>query len=313
MVMTIVGAVGGIAAEASDVSAVQLAEPTNGAIVRPGAALNIKLSVPPGLPVSKVTYTLLEEDRAMEDKVEDPPAITAEAAPFNVMMPVPLEAVGTMRLLAVATVQERRGHYVLFDETSIRVEPEAALLALRAEAPVRFTKSLGEVQVLSVRGDFADRTVRDLTSGHTGTAYKSGDEKVVRVNADGRAQAVGNGTAEIIARNRGKEVRIPIVVNALIGENRPPVAHAGADQTVKQGARVNLDAILSADPEGVNPYYYWSQVRGMPVDIVEPLSLRPYFTAPAVVAPKVLKFRLIVKDKDDGESFPAYVTVTVKP
>ena len=292
----------------------RITEPRNGAVIRPGTMMKVKVGFPsPVTPVVKVTYTLLEEDRALEDKVEAPPRVTGASAPFEAEILVPPEAVGGMRLLAVAEVAERRGSYILFDETAIRIEPEAALVALRAEAPVRFTETLGEVQFLSVRGTFADRIVRDLTPGHSGTTYVSSNEKIVRVNPDGRAQGVGNGRAEITARNRTKEVKIPVVVSVENAENRPPVAHAGEDQAVTQEKRVRLDAIRSADPEGENPAYYWSQVKGLPVDLVEPLSLRPYFTAPVVEVPRTLRFRLIVKDKEGAESFPAYVNVTVLP
>ncbi|HEY3197214.1 MAG TPA: hypothetical protein VGJ57_04305 [Nitrospirales bacterium] len=302
-----------VAAAYAESPSIQITAPAKNAAFKPGTSIKIEISIPPGLPVAKVTYTLLEEDRALEDKVEPPPSSTSEVAPFEAELPIPQDAVGPYRLLAVAQVRERRGFYVLFDETSLSIVPDVPLQALRSESPVRFTKTIGEVQILAIRGLYADRVVRDLTSSATGTSYRSSDPSIVRVNADGRAQALGEGTAEITARNQGKEDRIRAIVAVRNTENRPPVAHAGPDQTVKQGSRVRLDAIESADPEGENPFYYWSQVNGLPVDLVEPLSLRPYFTAPVVLRPHVLRFRLIVKDKEEAESFPAYVNVTVVP
>jgi len=294
--------------------AFQMAEPKDGAVARPGVLMPVKVTVPPGLPVVKVTYTLFIADRALDDiKVETPPTVEAGAAPFEAGMPVPVEAVGAYRLLAVAQVAERRGQYVLFDEVHFRVEPEAALTGLQAEVPVRFSRTLGEVKLLSVQGRYADRVVRDLTPGHTGTTYRSSDERIVRVNYDGLAQAVGVGAADIVARNGGQEIKIPVVVEVENAENRPPVANAGADQTIKQGTRVRLDALLSGDPEGKNPLYYWSQVQGMPVNLMEPLSPRPYFFAPVVTEPRLLRFRLIVRDEEGAESFPVYVNVTVAP
>lgn len=305
--------VGALAMQVSEAFAFQLAEPRNGAVVRPGDVMKVKVAIPPGLPVAKVVYTLYEEGRAPEDKVEDPPQVVAQAPPFEAALQVPIEAAGGMRLLAVAHVAERRGEYVLFDETTFRVEPDAALTGLQAEMPVRFSQTLGEVRFLSVQGKYADKAVRDLTPGHTGTVYRSNNDKIVRVNPDGRAQATGVGHAEIVASNNRKEIAILVVVQPENVENLPPVAHAGTDQTVKQGARVRLDALLSGDPEGKNPRYYWSQVRGMPINLVEPLSPRPYFFAPVVDAPRVLRFRLIVKDEEGAESFPTYVNVTVVP
>ena len=305
--------VAALAMQAHEACAFQLAEPANGAVIRPGDGMKVKVAIPPGLPVVQVTYTLYEEARAPEDTVEAPPAAVAQAAPFEATLQVPFEAAGGMRLLAVARVAERRGQYVLFDEVAFRVEPDAALTGLQVEAPVRFGQTLGEVKFLSVRGKYADKVVRDLTPGHTGTIYRSSDGNIVRVNPDGRAQATGVGTAEIVASNGGKESRIPIVVQPENRENLPPRAHAGTDQTVRQGTRVRLDAFLSADPEGKNPLCYWSQVRGLPVIIQDPLTLRPSFVAPVVTAPRLLRFRLIVKDEEGAESFPAYVNVTVTP
>lgn len=291
---------------------IQITAPQPGSLLRPGALMKLKVD-PQGLPVSSVTYLLLEQDRALEDKVEPPPSASVEIPPFEAEMMVPPEGVGPYRLLAVSRITERRGFYILFDEAPFLVSPEAPLTALRAESPLRFTKTIGEVQILTVRGVYADKIVRDVTSSATGTVYHSSNESVVRVNWDGRAQAVGEGTAEITVRNQGRTDRIRVVVEVRDSDNLPPVADAGVDQTVRQGTRVRLDAIGSADPEGENPYYYWSQVKGMPIDLVEPLSLRPYFIAPIVMRPQVLRFRLIVKDKEEAESFPAYVNVTVVP
>jgi len=300
--------------QAPEAFAFQLAEPKAGAVVRSGEAMKVKSAVPSGLPVVQITYTLFKEERPLDDiKVESPPSVTAQAAPFETEFPIPLESVGAARLLAVAHVAERRGQYVLFDEIPLRIEPAAGLLSLQAEVPVRFTRTIGEVLLLSVRGKYADRVVRDLTPGHTGTTYRSSDEKVVRVNYDGLAQAMGVGSAEIVARNGTREVTIPVIVEVLNVENRPPVAVPGSDQTAKQGAKVRLDGLLSSDPEGKTPAYYWSQVQGMPINLVEPLSSRPYFFAPVVAEPRVLRFRLIVRDEEGAESFPAYVNVTVVP
>src|SRR5437660_3967364 len=222
----------------SESFALQISEPKQGVVVRSGEAMKVKVRFQPGLPVVKVTYTLFEEDRALDDiKVETPPTVEATGPPFDAVLPVPTEAVGTMRLLAVAQVSERRGQYVLFDEVSVRVEPAAELKGLEAEIPVRFTKTIGEVRLLSVRGRYADRVARDLTHSRTGTTYRSSDEKVVRVNHDGLAQAMGPGMAEVVAKNSKHEVKIPVVVEVENPENRPPVAHAGTDRTAKEGRK----------------------------------------------------------------------------
>ena len=184
---------------------IQITAPEKAAVVRPGTLMKLKIGIPSGLPVAMVTYTLLEGDLALEEKVERPLSTASDMAPFEAEMLLPQEAVGSYRLLAVAQVKERRGFYILFDETFFQVSPEAPLLALRAESPVRFINTIGEVQILSVRGVYGDRIVRDLTSGSAGTVYRSSNEAVVRVNGDGRAQAVGMGTAEITAQNQGKE------------------------------------------------------------------------------------------------------------
>jgi hypothetical protein len=88
-----------LAMQAPVVCAFQLAEPTNGMVIKPGDALKVKVAIPHGLPVVRVTYTLYEEDRAPEDKVEAPPQVVAQSAPFEAALQVPIEAAGGVRLL----------------------------------------------------------------------------------------------------------------------------------------------------------------------------------------------------------------------
>src|SRR5256886_12565325 len=115
-----------------------------------------KVRFQPGLPVVKVTYTLFEEDRALDDiKVEAPPTVEATGPPFDAAIPVPAEAVGAMRLLAGAQVAERRGQYVLFDEGSLGVGAAAELKDLVADIPVRFTKTVGADGLVGGRGRYA--------------------------------------------------------------------------------------------------------------------------------------------------------------
>src|SRR5438105_12919190 len=165
---------------------IQIMGPEKAAVVRPGTLMKLKIGIPSGLPVAMVTYTLLEGDLALEEKVQRPLSTASDMAPFEAEMLLPQEAVGSYRLLAVAQVKERRGFYILFDETFFQVNPDAPLLALRAESPVRFINTIGEVQMLNVRGVYGGRIVRGLPSGSAGTAYRASNEAVVSVNGAGR-------------------------------------------------------------------------------------------------------------------------------
>jgi len=76
--------------------------------------------------------------------------------------------------------------------------------------------------------------------------------------------------------------------------NRPPVANAGADQTVNTDVTVALDGSASADPDGDVPLAYrWAQTGGPAVSFTPHLSVTT-FTAPSGAA--VLTFTLAVTD-----------------
>jgi hypothetical protein len=86
-----------------------------------------------------------------------------------------------------------------------------------------------------------------------------------------------------------------VVSNVLVS----PVADAGADQVLSEGALVNLDGIGSSDPDGDTLSYSWVQVEGPAVILSEITSETPSFTAPEVDSSgATLTFELTVTDND---------------
>ena len=87
----------------------------------------------------------------------------------------------------------------------------------------------------------------------------------------------------------------------------PPVANAGADQTVGPGVTVTLDGSGSFDPGGRSLSYLWTQTGGTAVTLSSAAVVQPTFTAPSS---GTLTFQLVVRDGTTSSS-PAQVTVTV--
>ncbi|MBI4687480.1 MAG: hypothetical protein HY756_06840, partial [Nitrospirae bacterium] len=96
-------------------------------------------------------------------------------------------------------------------------------------------------------------------------------------------------------------------------QNHPPVANAGQDQTVNEGAVVTLNGAASSDADGDPLTYNWTQLQGRTVTLSNAASSTPSFTAPAGLASsESLVFQLIVSD---GQSYSLSdtVTITVNP
>lgn len=78
--------------------------------------------------------------------------------------------------------------------------------------------------------------------------------------------------------------------------NRPPIASAGDDQSVRSGAVVSLDGSASQDEDGDRLVYVWTQIIGDRVELEGVSSSRPRFVAPAVERAQTITFRLTVID-----------------
>lgn len=98
------------------------------------------------------------------------------------------------------------------------------------------------------------------------------------------------------------------VVITVLNVNKPPVAIAGVDQTVNEGATVSLDGSASSDPDGNLLTYKWTAPEG--ITLSSTTSVNPTFTAPEVKKDSIVNFSLLVNDRIVN-SLPATVKVTV--
>jgi hypothetical protein len=95
--------------------------------------------------------------------------------------------------------------------------------------------------------------------------------------------------------------------------NTPPVANAGANQTVTSGNTVTLNGTASSDSDGTVVSYAWTQTAGSAVTLTNGNTSQATFSAPAVAGATALTFSLVVTDNRGSASPANTVTVTVNP
>jgi hypothetical protein len=329
----------GLSLMAQQASAFKILEPAEGAKLRADATITTNVDLGKDSNIVQVRYywyseqddTLVEqEDATAMGSIVAPVALIGlshHQPPFGGPLLVPKDGIGPMRLLAVADISRGRlEKRSVFDEILVNVEPNATLVTIDFETdkPLQLGRagqssafghvdSLGKIFQLPVMGEFTDGVVRRISGPASGTAYKSSNDKVIKVLRDGLLQIAGNGKTTVTVTNRGKEATLDIDVNVNDEPNQPPVADAGVNKTVKAGSKVKLSGLNSRDAEGEALYYSWSQVRGSKIPLLDVDNAEASFLAPIVSEKRAYRFKLRVTDKKGADSVPAYVDVTVEP
>ena len=91
-------------------------------------------------------------------------------------------------------------------------------------------------------------------------------------------------------------------------DNSPPVANAGADQSVVEGDTVTLSGASSYDPDDNIDTYSWSQINGPMVTLTQVNLTDVTFTAPDVDTDgTTLTFQLTLEDSEGLQAFDSCI------
>ena len=111
-------------------------------------------------------------------------------------------------------------------------------------------------------------------------------------------------TFELIVTDIGSLENVDTTIVNVTGDNDPPAANAGIDQTVLEQSTVTLDGSNSYDPDDGIASYRWKQIAGDSVTFSDPTSAQPTFEAPSLdeSGDQPLIFELVVTDSGGLQS-----------
>ena len=107
--------------------------------------------------------------------------------------------------------------------------------------------------------------------------------------------------------DEGGPARVTVTVQD--SHSNLPVAVAGDDRPVGEGAPVTLDGSNSYDPNGDQLTYLWRQTAGSDVQLSNTTAAVAMFTSPGVSGDRVLEFALTVTDVDGQHTDTVSITV----
>lgn len=220
--------------------------PPPGAVVTSGATVRVVVEPLPGTSVTRVL--LVGPETAAVDK----------AAPFELDLPIPSEAVGSFPIRAVGASDN--GNFAESNTVTLAARPTAALQSVRIlpRDPVLF--GTGDTQSLVAIGVYDDGVARRITDPSTGTIYQTSSVAIASVSASGLVTAGSPGNAAVVARNGERQDSVGVTVLARV--NKPPAANAGPDQSLECTSPtltpISLSGLGSFDLDGDPLTYTWT-------------------------------------------------------
>ncbi len=218
----------------------------------------------------------------------------------------------------------RRGTGTITDDDLawLRTGPVSVAEGDSGSTNLNFTITLSDPAGEQITVAYADTGRGTATSGTDYTALAAGTMTIAQGATTGTiaVEVLGDGVTE---RDETIELALSNPTNArfvvqsmatwtgtIRDDDGFPVANAGADQTVSEGATVTLTG-SGSDPDG-DPIteYRWTQTAGPAVTLTSRTTTTTSFTAPTgLVADEVLRFSFVVTAGGEGGSDSVDVTV----
>lgn len=193
--------------------AIELVTPPQNSVVHPGDIITIRVVPSPGERVGRVYFGGLGGA-----KVEIPP--------YEYQYQIGPHDVGDLKIDIFAIKPESDGPFASSEEqfsSSIELNLRSTLSPTVHLQSIEVDSSQGflflepealRTKIIGVAGIFSDGVKKTIKGSSSGTTYKSNDERVVTVDAEGVLHAVGIGKAIITIKNGDKTAQTRVEVKA---------------------------------------------------------------------------------------------------
>jgi hypothetical protein len=180
---------------ASGAGTITITAPAAGRVFSPGDTMHVAVSTPPT--ATRVLVAL-----------SDGPVVVDNTSPFEMDIPIPQQALGTIPIGVVAW--DASGVIGTASRT-VTVTTAATVTALKVWPDSVLYLNAGETVPFVVHGIFSDGIERDITASECGTAYNTTDSSVASIDANGVLTARAPGYCSVIVSN-GDSMQIPVLV-----------------------------------------------------------------------------------------------------